>query len=99
MGDSRPAHEVSTFSSCADDLHTGRILSVVHQRNRPATWSASIHSVGQRPEVYSALLEEFPEGYGDTVGHEYNLPPTDRRSVGEDHTGVRGHAASMRLGS
>ena len=37
MGDSRPAHEVSTFSSCADDLHTGRILPVVHQRNSPAT--------------------------------------------------------------
>ena len=99
MGDSRPAHEVSKFSSYADDLHTGRILPVVHQRNRPATWSASIHSVGKRPEVYSALLEEFPEGYGDTVGHEYSLPPIDRRLVGEDHTGVRGDDASMRLRS
>ena len=75
------------------------ILQVVHQRNRPATWSASIHSVGHRPEVYGALLEELLEGYGDTVGHEYSLPPTDRQSVIDDHIGVRGHAASMHLGS
>ena len=99
MGDSGPVHEVGTFSSCVNDLHTGGILPVVHQRNRTATWSASIHSVGQRLEVYCALLEELPKGYGETVDHEYNLPPTDRRSVGEDHTGVRGHAASMSLGS
>ena len=99
MGDSGPVHEVGTFFGRADDLHIGEILPVVHQRNRPTIWSASIHSVGQRPEVYGPLLEEFPEGYGDIVGHEYSLPPTDRRSVGEDHTGVRGHAASMRLGS
>ena len=99
MGDSRPTHKVSTFSSCANYLHTGGILPVVHQRDRPATWSASIHSVGQKPEVYDALLEEFPKGYGDTISHEYSLPPTDRRSVGEGHTGVRGHAVSMRLGS
>ena len=99
MGDSRPALEVSTFSSCSDDLHTGGILPVVHQKDRPATWSASIHNVGQRPEVYDALLDEFSKVYGDTVGHEYSLPPTDRRSVKEDYTGVRGCAASMRLGS
>ena len=74
-------------------------MPVVHQRNRPATWSASIHSVGQRPEVYGTLLEEFSKGYGDMVGHEYNLPPTNRWSIGEDHTCIRGHAASMRLGS
>ena len=99
MGDSRLAHEVSTFSSCADDLHTGGILPVVHKRNRPTTWSASIHSVGQRPEVYGALLEELPKGYGDKVGQEYNLPPIDRRLVGEDHTSVRGYPASMGPGS
>ena len=96
MGDSRPAHEVGTFSSRANDLHTGGILSVVYPRDSPATWSTSIHSVGQRPEVYSSLLEEFPKGYADTIDHEYSLPPTDKWSVIEDHTGVRGHAASMR---
>ena len=45
MGDSGPAHEVGTFSSHADDLHIREILSVVHSRDSPATWSTSIHSV------------------------------------------------------
>ena len=98
MGDSGPTHEVGTFSNCADDLYTGRILPVVYPRDSPATWSTSIHSIGQRPEVYSALLEELPKGYRDTADHEYSLPSTDRWSVREDHTGVKGHAASMRPG-
>ena len=99
MGDSGTAHEVGTFPSRADDLHIRGILLVVHPRDRPATWSANIHCVGQGPEIYSTLLEELPKGYEDTVDHEYNLPPIDRWSVKEDHTGVRGHATSMRLGS
>ena len=41
----------------------------------------------------------FPKGYGHTADHEYKFPPTDGWSVREDYTGVRGHAASMRLGS
>ena len=45
MGDSGPAHEVGTFSSRADDLHIGEILTVVYSRDSPATWSTSIHSV------------------------------------------------------
>ena len=45
VGDSRPAHEVGTFPSRMDDLHTGGILSVVHPRDCSPTWSASIHSV------------------------------------------------------
>ena len=99
MGDSGSSHEVGIVSSHVDDLHIGGVLPVVHPRDRPTTWSASIHSVIQRSEVYSALLEEFPKGYGDTVDHEYSFPPTDRQSVGEDHTGVRGHAVSMHPGS
>ena len=46
MSDSGPAHEVGTFSSRADNLHIGEILLVVYLRDRPATWSTSIHSVG-----------------------------------------------------
>ena len=82
-----------------DDLHIGEILPVVHSRDSPATWSASIHSVGQRPEVYGSLLEEFPKGYVHTDDHEYSFPPTEKWLVREDHTGVRGHAMSMCLGS
>ena len=99
MGDSGPTHKVSTFSSCADDLLIGEILPVVYLRDSPATWSTSIHSVEYGPEIYDALLEEFPKGYGHTVNHEYNFPPTDGWSVWEDYTGVRGHATSMRPGS
>ena len=32
MGDSGPAHKVGTFSSRADDLHIGEILSIVYSR-------------------------------------------------------------------
>ena len=99
MGDSGPAHEVDTFSNYADDLHIGEILPVVHSRDSPATWSTNIHSIGYGPEVYDALLEEFPKGYGHTTDHEYSFPPTDRWSVREDYIGVRGHATSMCPGS
>ena len=37
---------VSTFFSHADDLHIGKIMSVIYTRDSPATWSTSIHSVG-----------------------------------------------------
>ena len=46
MGDSGSAHEVSTFSSRADDLHTRGILPVVYLRDCSATWSGNVHSVG-----------------------------------------------------
>ena len=45
MGDSGLAHEFSTFSSLADDLHIGGILPVVHSRDSLATRSTGIHSV------------------------------------------------------
>ena len=43
--------------------------------------STSIHSVEQGPEVYGALLEEFPKGYGHTANDEYSFLPSDRWSV------------------
>ena len=46
-GDSGPAHQVGTFSSGADDLHTRGILQVIHARYCPVTWSTSVHSIGQ----------------------------------------------------
>ena len=78
MGDSGPAHEVGTFSSCANDLRLGEILPIIHSRVSPATWSTSIHSVGEGPEVYDTLLEEFPKGFGHTADDEYSVPPSDR---------------------
>ena len=52
-----------------------------------------------RDPRFGALLKEFPKGYGHTAYNEYNFPPIDKWSVREDHTGVRGHAASMHPGS
>ena len=45
MGDSGPAHEIDIFSSRADDLHMGEILSVVYSIDSSTTWSTGIHNV------------------------------------------------------
>ena len=95
MGNSGSAHEVGTFSSSADDFHTGGILPVVYPRDCPATWSASVHSVGEGSYIYDSLLEELPKGYGVAIDDEHRLSPIDRWSVKKDHTGFRRHAASM----
>ena len=46
-------------------------------------------------QVHDTLLEEFPEGHGDTVDDEHRFSSTDRWSVRKDYTGFRGHAVSM----
>ena len=37
VGDCGPAHQVGTFSGCADDLHTGGILQNIYMRDCPVT--------------------------------------------------------------
>ena len=39
-----------------------------------------------------------PKGFGDTVDDEHYVSSVNIWSIGENHTGFRGHAASMRLG-
>ena len=78
-----------------DDLHIRGILPIVYLRGFPATWSASIHSVGQRSQVYDIFLVEFPKGHEDTIDDEHNVSSVDRWLVGEDHTGFRGLATRM----
>ena len=51
------------------------------------------------PRFTVHFWKSFQKGYGHTIDHEYNFPPADKWSVREDHTGVRGHVASMRPGS
>ena len=75
MGDSGLTHKVGTFSSCADDLHTGGILQAVYTRDSPATWSVSLYCIGQRSQVYGSLLEELPEGHGYTIDDETTFHP------------------------
>ena len=98
MGDSGPAHEVNTFSSRADDLHIGRIMSVIYPRDCPATWSSNVHSVEQGSQIYNTLLEKLPKGYGDAGDYEHCISSVDKWPVGEEHTDFRGHAVSMRPG-
>ena len=59
----------------------------------------SLYHIGQGPQKYGTLLEEFPKGHGDTVDNEHCVSSVDRWSFGEDHTNFREHAASMRLRS
>ena len=80
-------------------LHTGGILPIVYSRNFPATWSANLYRIGQEPQNYGTLLEDFPKGHGYTVDYEHCVSSANRWSVREDHTYFRGHAASMRPGS
>ena len=76
MGDNGLAHEVNTFSSRADDLHSGGILHTTRARDCSVTWSASIHSIEPGSQVYSTLLEEFPDGDGDVVDDEHRFSST-----------------------
>ena len=55
--------------------------------------------VSDRDPRFTTLLEELPKGYGDAIDDEHRPSPTDRWLVGEDHTGLRGHAVSMWPGS
>ena len=96
MGDSGLAYQVSTLFSCADDLHFGGILQVVHTGDCSVAWSASVHSFGSGSQVYESFLEKFSTSHEDTVDDEHNFSSPDGRSVREDHPDVRGQATGMR---
>ena len=64
MGDSGSTHQVGTFSSSADDLHTGGILQVIYTRDCPVTWSTSFHRIGQGYSVHDTLLKSFQKAMG-----------------------------------
>ena len=71
----------------------------VYLRGCPTTWSTSVHSIEQGTQVYGAHLEEFPKGCGDTVDDVHCVSSANKWSVGDDHTGFKGHVVSMRPGS
>ena len=99
MGDRGSAHKFGTLFGCADDLHFGGILHVMHTRDCSVTWSSSICSIRLRSQVYNSFLRELPTSHGDTVDDEHRFSSIDGRSVIEDHPDVRGHVESMRPGS
>ena len=61
MGDSGPAHQVRTFSSSANDLHTGGILQVIHTRDCPITWSTSVIVSDKDPRFTVHFWKSFPK--------------------------------------
>ena len=99
MGYSGLTHQVDTFSGLADDLHTGGILQVVYTGDSTIAWSASLHSIGSRSSVYASIMEEFPEGHGDTTVDEYCFSSSNGWSIRAKYSDFRGHAASMHPGS
>ena len=99
MGYSGPTHHVNPFSSRADDLHTRGILQVVYTGDSTVAWSVSLHSIESGSSVYGSVLEEFPEGHGDTSVDEYRFSSSDEWSIREDYSDFRGHAVSMCPGS
>ena len=94
MGDSELAHQVGTFSGCADDFHIGGILQVVHTRDRSVAWSSSLYCIRSGSQVYGSFLEDFLE-----VDDEHCFSSTDERSVIDNHPNIIGHATFTRLGS
>ena len=54
------------FLGCADDLHPGGILQVIHTDDYQVAWSVSIHSIKSGSQVYGSFLEEFPK---ESWGH------------------------------
>ena len=99
MGYSGPTHQVGPFSGRADDLHTRGILQVVYTGDSTVAWSASLHSIGSGSSVSGSVMEEFPEGHGDTAFNEYRFSSLDGWSIRADYSDFRGHAASMHPGS
>ena len=64
-------------------------------RDRLVTWSANLYRIRPGSQVYGSLLEEFPESHWNTVDDEHWFSSTNKRPVGDDHTGFGGHAAGM----
>ena len=99
MGYSGLTHQVGTFYGRADYLHTGGILQVVYTGDGMVAWSSNLHSIGLGSSVYGSVLEELPEGHGDTTVDEYRFSSSDGWSIRAEYSDFRAHAASMCPGS
>ena len=99
MGDSRPAHKVSTLFGYANDLYSRGILQVIHTIDCPITWSVNIYRIRLGSQVYNLFLEELPTSHGDTIDDEHRFSSPNGRSIKEDHPNVSEHDASIRPGS
>ena len=96
MGDRGPAHKVGTRFCCADDLHSGGILQVIHTRDCLVTWSVTLYGIELGSHAYNSFLGELPTSLGDIVDNEHRFSSSDGWSVKYDHPDFRGHATSVR---
>ena len=55
-------------------------------------------SIGSGFPVHGSVLEEFPEGHGDTNEDEHSVSSVEGRTVKEDYPGFGGHDVSIRPG-
>ena len=76
---------MGTLFGCMNDLHYGGILQVIHTREYPVTWSASLYHIGPESQIYSSFLGEFLVSHGDTVDDEHHFSTPDGWLVREDH--------------
>ena len=61
-------------------------------------YGVSVSIISDRDPRFTrgSVLEEFPEGHGDTDEDEHSVSSVDGRTVKEDYPGFGGHAVSMR---
>ena len=64
MGDYGLIHEVSTFSSRADNLHYGGILQIICARDYPVTWNSSLYSIRPGSRFIVHFLKSFQTAMG-----------------------------------
>ena len=58
----------------------------------------SLYHIESGSPVHGSVLEEFPEGHGDTYEDEHSVSSVDGWTVKEDYPGFGGHAVSIRHG-
>ena len=46
-------------------------------RNCAVIWSVSLYHIGSGSPVHGSVLEEFPEGHGDTDEDEHSVSSVD----------------------
>ena len=59
MGDCGLAHKFGTLFSRADNFHSRGILQVIHKRDCPIAWNASLYSIEPGSQVYNSFEESF----------------------------------------
>ena len=63
--------------------------------NCAVIWSVSLYHIGSGSLVHGSVLEEFPEGHGDTDEDEHSVSSVDGRTVIVFHVSWTSRVAEM----